>query len=405
MYFYPEYFFMANNDTAPKRIQSVRRVRTNVMHILHLTRSFLSVTENWIYSQIIFNTSCQSSVLCRYRQNEAQFPHDAVYPAYRRLSFSAWFNLQFSRVRGRYSSAPALRTIRSVKPDCIHAHFAPEACLNSLAIRISGLPLVTSFYGIDLSVLPLRAQWRKRYKELFDYGKAFIVEGDFMAARLAGLGCPADKIHCIPIGVDIPALRATPRKLDEQTLRILFTGLGREKKGPLYAAGAFAAVAAKYPQVRLDCIGDGVFRRPAETLLKKAGVIDRCRFHGMVPVNRYRELLAQADIVLAPSVTAANGDTEGGAPVTAIEAQAAGIPVAGTFHCDIPMVVKNGVTGLLCPERDVPALSMNLERLISDSDLRGKMGTAAAERAAERHDINNQVKKICAVYEQCIPVK
>jgi colanic acid/amylovoran biosynthesis glycosyltransferase len=373
------------------------------MHILHLTRSFLPVTENWIYSQIVFNTSCRSSVLCQYRQNEAQFPHDAVFPAYRRSSFSGWFGLQLSRLRGRHAPAHAAGVIRFVKPDCIHAHFAPEACLNSPAIRKSGLPLVTSFYGIDLGVLPRRAKWRKRYKELFDYGKAFIVEGDFMAARLAELGCPADKIRCIPIGVDIDALKAIPRKRDEQAIRVLFTGLGREKKGPLYAAGAFAAIAAKYPQVRLELIGDGAFLRPVAALLKKARVIDRCRFHGMVPVNRYRELLAHADIVLAPSVTAANGDTEGGAPVTVIEAQAAGIPVAGTFHCDIPMVVKNGVTGLLCPERDAAALSLNLKRLIDDAELRKRMGSAAAKRAAERHDINNQVKKICEVYKQCLP--
>jgi colanic acid/amylovoran biosynthesis glycosyltransferase len=373
------------------------------MRILHCTRSFLPVTENWIYSQISFNSSCQSSVLCQYRQNSEQFPHEAVYPAYQRRSPLSWFGLQLVRFRGSYPSAHALRTIHAVKPDCIHAHFAPEACFYSSVIRINGLPLVTTFYGVDISMLPRRARWRKRYHALFNYGTAFVVEGDFMAARLAELGCPPEKINCIPIGVDVNALGALPRRSNETGVRILFTGLNKEKKGAKYAAEAFIAASAGRSDIRLDLIGDGKYRRPVETLLKRTGVIDRCCFHGMVPVIRYRELLAKADIVLAPSVTAANGDAEGGAPVTVIEAQAAGIPVAGTFHCDIPMVVKHGETGLLCAERDATTLSANLEQLVSDSALRKKMGAAAAERAAQRHDIRKQVEKICNVYRLCAP--
>ncbi|MBN2189316.1 MAG: glycosyltransferase [Chitinispirillaceae bacterium] len=371
------------------------------MRILHLTRSFLPVTENWIYSQIAFNTSCQSSVLCQYRQNEEQFPHDAVYPAYRKRSLRAWFGLQLVRLRGSYSSTHALRTIRAVKPDILHAHFAPESCLHSAAIRGCGVPLVTTFYGLDISMLPRRARWRKRYARLFVDGAAFIVEGDFMAVRLAGLGCPPAKIHCIPIGVDIKSLRTLPRQKSNNAIRILFTGLGREKKGARYAADAFIAVAAKHPEVRFDLVGGGRYAAPVRDRLIKTGLIDKCSFHGMVPFTRYRELLSGADVVLAPSVTAASGDAEGGAPVTVIEAQAAGIPVAGTFHCDMPMVVKHGETGLLCPERDTAALSASLERLIVDSALRIKMGAAAAERAAQRHDIRKQVEKIRDVYRRC----
>jgi len=374
------------------------------MHLLHVMHSFLPVTENWIYSQLKFNTFCTSSVLCQYRQNQEQFPHDAVYPAYRRLSPRSWCGLQLVRLRGRYFPGHSQRVISGTRPDCIHAHFASEACRHFKAIRESGLPLVTTFYGLDVSMLPRRAAWRKRYTELFKHGAAFIVEGDFMAARLAGLGCPPEKIHCIPIGVDLENLRALPRRRDENALRILFTGLSREKKGALYAAEAFAAVAVKYPGVLFDCIGDGSYRRPVQKLIQKVGLFDKCVFHGMVSVNHYRELCAGADIVLAPSVTAANGDTEGGAPVTVIEAQAAGIPVVGTFHCDIPLVVLNGETGLLCAERDSAALSANLERLVRDGELRKRMGAAAAKRAAERHDIKKQVRKIYEVYLQCLPL-
>jgi colanic acid/amylovoran biosynthesis glycosyltransferase len=372
------------------------------MHVLHLIHSFLPVTQNWIYSQLKFNTYCRASVLCQYRRNEAQFPHDAVYPAYRRLSLFAWSSLQLVRLRERYFPKHARSVIHDTMPDILHAHFAFEACRHSTAVRESRLPLVTTFYGLDISMLPRRSVWRRRYAELFKYGAAFIVEGDFMAARLTDLGCPASKINVIAIGVDIKELGSLPKKRDpKNAASILFVGLDREKKGALDATDAFVAVAARHPEIRFDLIGDGRYRMPVHRRLRKAGYLDRCTFHGYVPVSRCRELLSDADIVLAPSVTAANGDAEGGAPVSVIEAQAAGIPVVGTLHCDIPMVVQNGETGLLCAERDTITLAANLERLVGDTELRRRMGAAGAQRAAERHDIRKQVEKIYEIYIKC----
>jgi colanic acid/amylovoran biosynthesis glycosyltransferase len=374
------------------------------MHVLHCIHSFLPVTENWVYSQLKFNTYCQSSVLCQYRQNVEQFPHDAVFPVHRKLSPLAQCALLLVRLRARYPNGPALRAIRDVKPDIIHAHFAWEAWRYRTAFMESGIPFVTTFYGLDISKLPRRAVWKKRYAELFNHGSAFMVEGEFMAARLADLGCPAAKINCIPIGVDIEGLRALPVMRNEKNTRVLFTGLDREKKGAVYAADAFAAVAAKHPELRFDLVGGGKFRLPVHKRLQKAGFLDRCTFHGYVSVSRYRELLRGADIVLAPSVTAADGDAEGGAPVTVIEAQAVGVPVVGTLHCDIPMVVKHGETGLLCNERDTIALSANLERLVGDAELRRRMGEAAVKNVYQRHDIKKQVEKIYSVYVRCTRV-
>ncbi|MBN1130153.1 MAG: glycosyltransferase [Chitinispirillaceae bacterium] len=369
-----------------------------MMHVLHLTNSFLPVTENWIYSQIVFNTACRSSVVCQYRENREQFPFEPVYPMYDKRSLFAELDMLFARWRARYRASCSGRIIRQLKPDVIHGHFSYESWRHILAILDSRIPLVTTFYGLDISKLPRRKVWRKRYALLFKYGAAFIVEGEFMAGRLAALGCPLSKITCIPIGVQIDAIRAVPRRPNDAEARVLFTGLGREKKGALDAAAAFAAVAKNRPNVFFDLIGDGRYRRPARRVLKKAGILDRCVFHGSVPVARYLELLGAADIVLSPSVTASDGDTEGGAPVTAIEAQVAGVPVVGTLHGDIPMVVKNGETGFLCPEHDHATLAANLERLVADPGLRMRMGKAAALRGAQRHDIRKQVEKITKVY-------
>jgi colanic acid/amylovoran biosynthesis glycosyltransferase len=370
------------------------------MHVLHLANPFLPVTQNWVYSQIKFNTRCSSSVLCQYRENEAQFPYERVYPMYPKRTLFAQADMLLTRARARYRKSCSETIIGSLKPDVVHGHFAFESWRHIGAIAKSGIPLVTTFYGLDISKLPRKKVWRKRYVLLFEHGAAFIVEGELMAARLSDLGCPLSKITCIPIGVPVDAIRAVPKRRDDAVVRILFTGLGREKKGGLDAAAAFATVAERRADIHLDLIGNGPYRAPVKKLLAKEGVLDRCTFHGYVPWSRYLELLNGASIVLAPSVTAADGDTEGGAPVTVIAAQAAGVPVAGTLHCDIPMVVKHGETGLLCPERDRTALAANLETLIASPERRAKMGAAAAKRASQRHDIKKQVEKITNVYEK-----
>jgi colanic acid/amylovoran biosynthesis glycosyltransferase len=372
------------------------------MNVLHLTHSFLPITENWVYNQLVFNTRCTPSVLCQYPENPAQFPFGALYPRYPKKTFLSETASRFALKQGRYSKNHLRITVDIVKPDLVHGHFAYVSCCHREALAPYRLPLVTTCYGLDISKLPRLPVWQHRYAALFSSGAAFIVEGPHMAECLKKLGCPADKIHCVAIGVDLEAVRGSGAERTPGTTRVLFTGLGREKKGPLDAADAFIAVAKKHPGVRFDLIGDGKFLEPVRFLINRAGFLDKCVFHGYVSVQRYREILHSCDIVLAPSVTATDGDAEGGAPVTVIEAQAAGIPVVGTTHCDIPFVVGNGETGLLSPEKDLVKLSANLEKLVVDPDLRSKMGKAAAVRAADRHDIKKQVEKIWEVYKKCI---
>jgi colanic acid/amylovoran biosynthesis glycosyltransferase len=202
----------------------------------------------------------------------------------------------------------------------------------------------------------------------------------------------------VPIGVDIEKISAAVVPKDPSVLKIMFVGLEREKKGPLFAAAAFARIAAANKNVELHVVGDGPYRAPVGKLLAGAGVIDRCIFHGYISFEGYCTLLGRMDIVLAPSVTTENGDTEGGAPVVVIEAQSAGIPVVGTLHCDIPSIVIHDKTGLLCAERDIDSLAKNLGRLVSDRGLLEKLGRAARIHAREHFSIRRQVKNLNEIY-------
>jgi colanic acid/amylovoran biosynthesis glycosyltransferase len=370
--------------------------------VAHFVNPFLPLTQNWIYHQLRYNTEARSIVLCQTLENSMQFPFENVYAAFPKTSLASRTNMIISRVRAQYRKGFYLSIIRKESPQVLHGHFSWESWRNIGIVKKTRLPLVTTFYGLDVNKLARKRVWKKRYERLFEIGDRFTVEGKYMAAALIAIGCPEEKIKVIPIGVDVEKILRHRVPTGGETIKILFVGLEREKKGSLEAAAAFAWVARKHPHCQLHILGSGPFEKPVRDILTRAAVIDKCIFHGYVPFDAYCSLLGRMDILMAPSVVAKNGDTEGGAPVTVIEAQAAGIPVLGTRHCDIPNVVIEGQTGLLCEEHDTQSLIANLTKLVEDSELRKRMGHAAHIHAARHFSIERQVQELNRLYRSMV---
>ncbi len=102
--------------------------------------------------------------------------------------------------------------------------------------------------------------------------------------------------------------------------------------------------------------------------------------------------MSRHHLFLSPSVTAPDGDSEGGAPVSIIEAAATGMPVVSTTHCDIPQAVDDGVTRAARPRgrsagagRTASAdCSTTPERWPDDGRRRRASGAGAVRRAPLR---------------------
>jgi len=88
------------------------------------------------------------------------------------------------------------------------------------------------------------------------------------------------------------------------------------------------------------------------------------RMLGYQPYKMLFEETYKHHIFLSPSVTAKDGDAEGGAPVTIIEMAASGMPVVSTTHCDILGLFPEDERKFLAEERDVEGLLSLLRRLI-----------------------------------------
>ena len=108
----------------------------------------------------------------------------------------------------------------------------------------------------------------------------------------------------------------------------------------------------------------------------------------------------QHHVFLSPSVTASNGDTEGGAPVTIIEMAASGMVVVSTTHCDIPQVILDGRTGLLAEEREVEGLVTHLHWLYENPQSWSTFTNSGRKHIEERFNLKTQAKLLERKYQR-----
>ncbi len=112
---------------------------------------------------------------------------------------------------------------------------------------------------------------------------------------------------------------------------------------------------------------------PEEDTIRKAYAhIDPERLHwsGQVPSCEVPGLMAACDIFMWPGWKEPIG-------MVYLEAASRGLPVAAFDNMGVPLVVRNGKTGLLAPLDDIDTFRANLKTLLGDRTLRQKLGNSA----------------------------
>jgi len=112
-------------------------------------------------------------------------------------------------------------------------------------------------------------------------------------------------------------------------------------------------------------------------------------------------LLAESDILLAPSAVAANGDRDSGL-LSVKEASACECVPIATRHGGIPSIVDDGATGYLVEEHDVSSMAGRLAELAADPAARRRMGQAAREKASREFELRASVRQLESYYDEVI---
>jgi colanic acid/amylovoran biosynthesis glycosyltransferase len=376
--------------------------------------SYLPIVETWIYELIKNQKRYKPIVYTLRTENLDIFPTEEIRSLELKKgikSFASFFNKGWNMLFNFYPGF--FPFLLKDKPGIIHAHFGPSGYNFLFYKRLFRLPMVTNFYGYDLSQLTNRdSRWRKRYKKLFKNGNCFLVQGNNMKKSLTELGCPEEKIISLNIGIDLEKIKFTPRNIgSDGIIKILIASRFREKKGIPYAIEAFGKVKESHPELNLELtlIGNSDGSIKGETEKKNIlDVIDKynlkkvVRLLGFMPYSSLIEEAEKYHIFLSPSITASDGDNEGGAPIAIVEMSASGMPILSTRHCDIPEVVIDGKSGFLVDERDVDTLAEKLEFLVMNPKEWQDMGEYGRRYLEAEYDIKKQINRLEEIYDRLL---
>lgn len=380
--------------------------------IAHSLPFWLPLTSPWLFNLIRFlPADVKNLVICEWTENLDQFPIKNIHS----LIGSSHLLRKGYRILRQVSRLPYAMYLESIakghKARVVHSHWGDVAWRNLKAVRRIGAKHVVTFYGKDVNHLPhLNPVWLARYSELFNEVDAVLCEGPHMASCIESMGCPADKVHVHHLGVEVEKIKYSPRQWSPgMPLKVLIAASFREKKGIPYAIEAIGTLAKSLSSIEVTVIGDVGRDVRSQTeknkimqAIRSNGLEGQVRMLGYQPYERLMEECYGHHIFISSSVTADDGDTEGGAPVTLIDMAASGMPIVSTFHCDIPNVILHGKTGLLAPERDAKKLAEHLQWLVEHPSAWPAMLEAGRDHVSLHFDARAQAVRLGNFYRTLV---
>lgn len=383
----------------------------NKIRVLHSRPIWLAQTETWLFNQVKYlRSDIEPHVLCAATENLDQFKVENIHPVPAPSFFEEKYEACLRKLNVRNYRGKLFRVVQGIGPLIFHSHFGDEAWSKMDLVHQLGIPHVVTFYGYDVNRLPqVEPVWLERYKALFEKVNLVLCEGPHMALCIRKLGCDPSKVQVHHLGISVEDIPYRPRAWTTGTaLRVLIAASFKEKKGIPYALEALGQLKDQIP-LQITVIGDASAeerskkeKRRIQEIVEKYNLAPHVRFMGYQPYNVLFEEAYHHHLFLSPSVTAEDGDTEGGAPVSIIEMAATGMPVVSTFHCDIPEVIKEGVTGLLAEERNSPQLREKILWLVQNPDAWRPMLDEGRKYVEAQFDAGAQGVRLADIYRKRI---
>lgn len=279
----------------------------------------------------------------------------------------------------------------------VHCHFANHPALAGFLVhRLTGIPFSFTAHGSDLNVD--RTMLPQKVREA-----AFSVTISETNRRLIEATCGGPVPNLVVVHVGIDGRRFVPHERNEVAAgparppRILCIGTLHEVKGQRHLIAAARILAERGVAFELAFVGDGPDRAELERLAADVPAVGRVTFLGQQTRDEVVDLLADADVLVAPSVPTASGKREG-LPVVLIEAMASGVAVVASHLSGIPELVEDGVTGLTVAPGDEAGLAAAIASLLADPARRAALAAAGRRRVEEDFDLDRNAERLVSMF-------
>ena len=342
-----------------------------------------------IYRQITALKRCAPVVISQKRENAERFPFEAVHiipkpPTHFLRRF--WFR-QVRDKPWQISDAELsamLRVLSETRSRLLHIYFGQIAVHLLPLIRTWEHPSIVSFHGADVMVDMNKPAYREATLQMLDAVKLVLVRSDSLRRALIDLRLRSGKDRNPAHGNSTGRISISRTGISRKNGQWRFVQAGRliEKKGLPVTLRAFAIFLRQHPDAKLTIAGEGPLLDELQDLARELGIEERISFTGFISQEELRDIYYRSHIFLHPSQTGHDGNQEG-IPNSMLEAMATGLPVFATEHGGIPEAIKNGVTGVLVPERDDKALAQALLDAAQDCSFLSRIARAARRGSAK----------------------
>jgi glycogen(starch) synthase len=304
----------------------------------------------------------------------------------------------------------ALRAAAGAEFDVIHAH---DWLVTHTAVTLKehlGIPLVATIHATEAGRhqgwLPGEMNRCIHTVEwwLGQEASRVLVCSAYMkweVTRLLDLsGC---RIEVIPNGVDRRVWRApAPRSVAAARRRFADGGplvgyAGRlvYEKGVQHLVGAVPKLRAQYPELRVVIAGDGPYAGELRDLTRELDLHHAVSFPGFLSESELPAVLAATDATVVPSLYEPFG-------MVALEAAAAGAPLAVADTGGLSEIVKPGVTGVRFPSRDTDALADAVGMLLADEIFARRVARTARDMVRRRYGWPTIAARTATAYRTAI---
>jgi glycosyltransferase involved in cell wall biosynthesis len=269
--------------------------------------------------------------------------------------------------------------------------------------EVNGLPSIELKYHYPaLRGSELLAKVREQELATLALSDAIICPSGVTRAFLISLGVPRDRITVIPNGVSPHDFTATP--LPDRSggvPTILYLGTLTDWQGLDLLIEAMKAVTAEQP-AHLRIVGRGRHwqRKQLQKRIRKLGLEESIILDATVPHHDVPQVIAQADVCVAPLALNDRNVTQGCCPIKVIEYMACARPIVAANLPVVRELVREDIDALLFAPDDADDLARQILRVLNDRALAEKLSANAAARARSKLTWHAAQKKLLKVYER-----
>ncbi len=308
----------------------------------------------------------------------------------------AW-EVPFRHALDLRSAACAARVLREQRADVLVTHSSKDSWVGALAGRLAGVPLVRMRHlAVPVRRNPIsRLVYTRLCRRIVTTGEG----GRELLIR--EIGVRPDRIVAVPTGVDLEIF--DPLRADGGPVRralgipagapaVGMVAVLRSKKGHRYFVEAAREVVRALPAARFLVVGEGPMRPTVERWIAEAGLA------GAVFLLGHREdipeVMAALDVMVLPSRRAE------GVPQVLTQALAMERAVVTTDVVGVTEMVEDGITGLVVPPEDAPALAKAVISLLEDPERARAMGRAGRRRVVAGFSLEGMLDRMQAIYRE-----